>query len=108
MDLRFDPAQGEDFKAALRRIPGYPAGEALPIRTMLFEAGAFWRLPELLQQAGAAPERPLLVVMDATTMQRDGSDLKLLLLAHLRAAGWRPEPLVLEPDVTGQVHTDFT
>ena len=107
MTLRFDPAGGDEFKAALRQIPGYPAGELLPIRTMLFAAGALWQVPALLASAGAAPERPLLVVMDSTPMQRDGAELKPLLLSHLRAAGWQPEPVWLEPDSTGQVHTDF-
>jgi hypothetical protein len=45
MALRFDPGDGEAFKAALRAIPGYPAGEDLPIRAMVFEAGALDRLP---------------------------------------------------------------
>jgi glycerol-1-phosphate dehydrogenase [NAD(P)+] len=107
MSLRFDPANGDEFTAAIRQIPGYPAGEALPIRSMLFESGALWRVPELLEGAGAAPDRPLLVVMDTTTMQRDGEELKPLLLGHLRSAGWQPEPVWLEGDGTGQVHTDF-
>ena len=64
MTLRFDPGDGDIFKAAIRQIPGYPAGEALPIRTMLFASGALWQVPALLESAGAAPGRPLLVVMD--------------------------------------------
>ncbi len=107
MTLRFDPAGGEAFKAALRDIHGYPAGEDLPIREMIFEAGALWRLPELLARAGAVPERPLWVVMDHTPMQREGADLKALVLSLLQEAGWQPEPLWLVPDATGQVHTDF-
>ncbi len=107
MSLRFDPSQIEQFKADLRQIPGYPIGEELPIREMLFESGALLRLPEMLSLAGAAPDRPLLVVMDRTPMRRAGADLKPLILTQLREAGWRPEPLWLEPDATGQVHTDF-
>jgi glycerol-1-phosphate dehydrogenase [NAD(P)+] len=107
MALRFDPSAGEAFKAAIRGIPGYPAGEDLPIRAMAFEAGALWQLHDHLLLAGAAPERPLRVVMDPTPMRRQGADLKPLLLGHLRAAGWQPEPLWLEPDASGQVHTDF-
>ena len=106
-DLPFDPAPLERFKAAIRRIPGYPAGEELPIREMVFESNALVRLPELLTLAGAHRERPLLVVMDRTLMRRGEADLKPLILAQLRAAGWQPEPLWLEPDATGQVHTDF-
>jgi glycerol-1-phosphate dehydrogenase [NAD(P)+] len=107
MTLRFDPGDGEHFKAALRGIRGYPAGEDLPIREMLFAPGALWRLPELLRLAGAAPKRPLRVVMDRTPMQREGADLKPLVLSLLGEAGWAPEPIWLEPDATGQVHTDF-
>jgi glycerol-1-phosphate dehydrogenase [NAD(P)+] len=107
MSLRFDPVPIDRFKADLRRIPGYPLGEDLPIREMLFESGALLRLPEMLSLAGAMPERPLLVVMDRTPMRRAGADLKPLILTQLREAGWRPEPLWLEPDGTGQVHTDF-
>src|SRR6188768_3972800 len=107
MTLRFDPADGDEFKAAISRIPGYPAGEELPIRTMLFASGALFKLPSLLASAGAAPERPLLVVMDSTPMQREGAELKPLLLNHLRGAGWEPEPVWLQPDGGGQVHTDF-
>lgn len=107
MPLRFDPGDGDAFKTALRGISGYPSGEDLPIREMIFEAGALWRLPELMLRAGAAPERPLLVVMDRTPMRREGADLKPLILATLREAGWRPGPVWLEADATGQVHTDF-
>src|SRR5258705_4788685 len=106
MTLQFDPSDGEDFKAAIRQIPGYPAGEVLPIRTMLFAPGALWQLPALLESAHAAPERPLLVVMDSTPMQREGAELKPLLLSHLRSAGWQPEPLWLQPNGGGHVDND--
>ena len=107
MTLRFDPGDGDRFKAAIRQIPGYPAGEGLPIRTMLFASDALFQVSALLESAGAAPDRPLRVVMDSTPMQRAGAELKPLLLSHLRAAGWQPEPVWLEPDGAGQVHTDF-
>ena len=107
MTLQYDPADGEAFKNAIRRIPGYPAGEALPIRSLLFGSGALWQLPSLLASAGAAPDRPLLVVMDRTPMLRAGAELKPLLLEHLGSAGWQPTPIWLEPDGAGQVHTDF-
>ena len=108
MSLRFDPSPIERFKADLRRIPGYPLSEELPIRAMLFESDALLRLPELLALAGAVPDAPLLVVMDRTPMRRAGAQLKPLILTQLREAGWQPEPIWLEPDGTGQVHTDFT
>ena len=107
MTLRFDPENIERFKTEIRDIPGYPEGEDLPIRLMVFEPDALMRLPELLQVAGMTPAGHLLVVMDRTPMQREGKELKPLLLEILRMSGWQPELIWLEPDSTGQVHTDF-
>lgn len=107
MTLRFDPANPDQFKAQIRSIPGYPAGEELPIREMIFESGALWRLPDLLLSARMKPEQPLLAVMDRTLMQREGEDLKELILQLLKNTGWQIEVIRLEPDNTGQVHTDF-
>ena len=56
MTLRFDPEGIERFKAEIRGIPGYPAGEDLPIREMVFESGALWRWNDVLW--------PLLVISD--------------------------------------------
>ena len=108
MTLRFDPEQIDQFKAEIRTIPGYPTGEDLPIRTMVFEPDALLKLPSLLERAGMTSEKQLSVVMDRTPMKREGDDLKPLLLAQLRNAGWQPDVIWLEPDPTGQVHTDFS
>lgn len=108
MPLRFDPGSIERFKADIRAIPGYPVGEELPIRAMVFESEAVFRLTEMMELAGAKSAQPLIVVMDHTPMKRAGDDLKPLILSLLRHAGWQPEPLWLEPDATRQVHTDFT
>lgn len=107
MTLRFDPENIDQFKAQIRAIPGYPAGEELPIRAMIFESGALWQLPELLLQAGISNDQTLSVVMDRTLMKREGRDLKPLLLKILQNAGWQVNIIWLEPDATGQVHTDF-
>jgi glycerol-1-phosphate dehydrogenase [NAD(P)+] len=107
MTLRFDPADNGHFKAQIRSIAGYPVGEELPIREMIFESGALWRLPDLLLNAGIKPEQPLLLVMDRTPMQREGRDLKQLILLMLKNAGWPVEVILLEQDSTGQVHTNF-
>ena len=107
MTLLFDPGSIKRFKSAIRQIPGYPMGEDLPIREMVFESGALFRLPTLLSLAGARPEHPLVVVMDQTPMRRGEANLKSLILATLSEAHWKPEPVWLEPDATGQVHTDF-
>lgn len=108
MSLRFDPGNLEQFKSQIRAIPGYPAGEDLPIRDMVFESGALWRMPDLLLHAGIRHDQPLSVVMDRTPMRREGKDLKRLILEILKAAGWQVDVIWLEPDSTGQVHTDFT
>jgi glycerol-1-phosphate dehydrogenase [NAD(P)+] len=108
MALRFDPEDIERFKIEIRGIPGYPVGEELPIRAMIFEPDALLRLPSLLEIAGAAMERRLVVVMDRTPMKRDDQELKPLLVQKLRTVGWQPEVIWLEPDSTGQVHTDFS
>ena len=107
MRLPFDPADIDSFKAGVGRIAGFPAGEELPIRAMVFESDALDRLAELLKLAGATPDAEVLVVMDRTVMQRRGAELKPLVLALLRENGWRAEPVWLEPAGTEQVHTDF-
>ena len=107
MSLRFDPGNVDQFKSQIRAIPGYPTGEDLPIRDMVFESGALWRMPDLLLQGGMRPDQPLLVVMDRTLMKREDRDLKELVLEILKDKGWEVEVIWLEPDSTGQVHADF-
>jgi len=107
MTLQFDPGDFRRFKSEIKTIAGYPAGEELPIRELVFETGALYRLPEMLALAGGQPTRPLMVVMDRTPMLRAGAKLKPLIVSLLHEAGWQPEPLWLDPDDTGQVHTDF-
>src|SRR5262245_24271717 len=107
MTLRFDPAHIDQFKAQIRGIPGYPDGEDLPIREMVFESGAIWRLPDLLLAAGMKQDQVLSLVMDRTLMKREGKNLKELLLNILLNAGCQFDVVLLEPDSTGQVHTDF-
>jgi glycerol-1-phosphate dehydrogenase [NAD(P)+] len=108
MTLRFDPGNLDLFKSQIRGIPGYPKAEELPIREMVFESGAIWRVPELLLMAGMRPDQPLSVVMDRTPMKREGRDLKELVLKVLNDAGWQVDIIWLEADSTGQVHTDFS
>jgi glycerol-1-phosphate dehydrogenase [NAD(P)+] len=108
MSLRFDPGNLDQFKSQIRTIPGYPAGEDLPIRDMVFESGAVWHLPDLLMRAGMKPDQPISVVMDRTLMKREGRDLKGLVLEILNNGGWQVDVIWLEPDNTGQVHTDFS
>ena len=107
MTLRFDPENIDEFKTQIRDIPGYPTGEDLPIREMVFESGAIWRLPDLLLIAGMKPAQTISVVMDRTPMRREGKSLKELILQIIENAGWKVDILWLEADATGQVHTDF-
>lgn len=107
MTLPYDPGDIQRFKRDIEQIPGYPAGEELPIRAMVFESDAVFRLPELMALAGARQEQPVLVVMDRTPMRRGTADLKPLILNILTEAGWQPEALWLEPEANGQVHTNF-
>jgi len=107
MKLSYDPADNEAFWSALHGIPGYPEGEEIPLRTILVESGALFRLPEVLEKASPNSKKDILVVMDATPMRRSPEDLKLLILRLLRDAGWTPRPLVLLPDIKGEVHTDM-
>lgn len=108
MPLRFDPSKLDQFKSQIRTIPGYPAREELPIREMVFESGAVWRLPDLLLGAGMKPDQSLSVVMDRTPMLREGRDLKALVFEILKKAGHQLDVIWLESDGTGQVHTDFS
>ena len=105
--IRFDPAENELFWRAIREIPGYPAGEEIPLRRLLIESGAMYRLPEVLASVSPTSKGGVLAVMDDTPMRRGTDDLKALVLGVLRDAGWEPTPLVLEPDGSGQVHTDL-
>lgn len=108
LTLPYDPGDGAAFWGAIERIPGYPSGDPpMPIRTMVFEAGALFGLPAVLREVGADPGQEMLVVMDPTPMRRGPDDLKPLVLNVLREAGWQVKPLVLDPDSQGQVHTDM-
>jgi len=105
MTLTYDPALGPAFWDSVSRLPGYPRGVEQPLPVMLFESNAVARLPEVLRGAGAAGT--VLVVMDGTRMRRGSDDLKSLVMATLVDAGLRAESVLLEPDATGQVHTDM-
>jgi glycerol-1-phosphate dehydrogenase [NAD(P)+] len=107
MKLRYDPGENDAFWQAIRRIPGFPQDDEIRLRTMIFESGAVLRLPEILQQFSSSADQPLLVVMDPTPMQRGPDSLKPLVMKVLTGAGLQVESLALEPDGSGQVHTDM-
>jgi len=107
MKLKYDPADGVDFWQDIRRLPGYPRGEEMPIQIMQFESNAIFQLAEVLSKVGAKPSEPVYVVMDRTPMLREREALKPLVMQILKSAGWQPVEVVMEPDATGQVHTDM-
>ena len=107
MKLEYDPSEGLAFWQAIEKLPGYPTGEHMPISEMLFESDAIYKLPDVLVFVHAKRDNPLIVVMDKTPMKRQGKDLKQLVVQILSDAGWKVQPVILEPDATGQVHTDM-
>lgn len=108
MRLKYDPADNLGFWQAISQLPGCPPeAQQQPVKQMLFESGALFKLPEVLKGLNLSPKQPLLVVLDATPMLRGPHSLKPLLLKTLQQAGWQVQPLLLEGDRTGQVHTDL-
>jgi glycerol-1-phosphate dehydrogenase [NAD(P)+] len=107
MKLPYDPARGQEFWEEIRKIRGYPRNEFMPIRQMLFESNAVYKISDVLRAVGADPARNLFVVADQTSMRRAADDLKKMIVEILKQAGWRPELVWMAPDDTGQVHTDM-
>ncbi len=105
--LAYDPAEGVQFWESIRQLPGFPTHETMPIREMIFESGALFRLSEVLQKVGARKDKPLIVVMDETPMLRNGENLKELILATLQKDGWQTQITWMRADESGQVHTDM-
>jgi glycerol-1-phosphate dehydrogenase [NAD(P)+] len=105
--LSYDPADGMKFWEALRKLPGFPTYETMPITHMVFESGALFKTTEILKSVGAHQDQPLIVVMDETQMRRAGSDLKTQALDMLRKDGWQVWVCSLPADESGQVHTDM-
>ena len=106
-NLPYDPADGTKFWEAIRKLPGFPAHETMPIKHMLFESGAMFKTTDILKSVGARQDKSLVVVMDETPMQRNGSDLKAQALDLLRKDGWQVQTCIMPPDESGQVHTDM-
>jgi len=105
--LKFDPGREDAFWADIERLPGYPRGEEIRLRRMLFAEDAVHRLPEVLRSVEALEQDPLQVVMDGVPMRRGLEDLKPLVQSILQASGWAVEAIIVEPDASGHVHTDL-
>lgn len=105
--LPYDPADGAKFWEAIRKLPGFPAHETMPIQHMIFESGALFKTTEILKSVGAHQEKPLIVVMDETPKRRGGKDLNTQALDTLRKDGWQVRVCIMPSDESGQVHTDM-
>ena len=55
MKLEYDPGEGPAFWQSIEKLPGYPAGEHMPIPTMLFESNAIYKLPAVLRDGTGRP-----------------------------------------------------
>jgi glycerol-1-phosphate dehydrogenase [NAD(P)+] len=107
IQLPYNPANGPRFWDAISKLDGYPRGEHMPIKHMLFESDALFKTSEILKSIGADKSNPLLVVMDQTAMRRGDESLKPLAIRALQNDGWQIKPLVMLPDKSGQVHTEM-
>lgn len=105
--LPYDPADGKDFWDAIRKLPGFPQQETMPIKEMIFESNAVFKISEVLKRIGARQDAPLVIVMDETPMRRAGEDLKELITTTLKNEGWRTQVTWMRADESGQVHTDM-
>ena len=105
--LPYDPADGSKFWDAIRNLPGFPPEETMPIKHMIFESGALFKVTEILKSIGAGQDNPLVLVMDETPKRRDGGDLKEQILNALSSDGWNVQQCIMQRDASGQVHTDM-
>jgi glycerol-1-phosphate dehydrogenase [NAD(P)+] len=103
MNLIYDPGD-PNFWKEIATIPGFPAGEDIRLKTMIFESGGYRRIGECLIETGANPTDPVLIVMDSTPMLRGTDSLKPLIISKLKSEGWRTETIVVPHDESGQVH----
>jgi glycerol-1-phosphate dehydrogenase [NAD(P)+] len=106
MKLSYDPGDPH-FWNEINPLPGFPVGEDVRLRRMVFEPGAIHKIDQILRESGADQAAPVMVVMDATPMHRGDESLKPLILSLLERQGWVAEPLVVLPDDSGQVHASM-
>jgi glycerol-1-phosphate dehydrogenase [NAD(P)+] len=106
-NLPYDPAEGRKFWESIRKLPGFPAEETMPIKEMIFESDALFRTTEILKSVGAHQEAPLVIVMDESPMRRGPEDLKAFLISMLNREGWQTQTVLMRADESGQVHTDM-
>jgi glycerol-1-phosphate dehydrogenase [NAD(P)+] len=107
MQLAYDPGEEGRFWNSVKRIPGYPIGEEIGLRRMIFASDAIINLTPVLLDIGAYKSAPLLVVMDQTSMRRGDDSLKPLLIQLLQESGWEVMTLILGRDQGNQVHADL-
>jgi len=104
-----DPA---DMPALKRWLKSRDSDTGHPLRPVeiddiLIGPDALLELPAVLRRAGVTEAHSVLLVMDETPMRREGDDLKRLVQALLRHAGYHAETFWLKGDQYGLVHADF-
>jgi glycerol-1-phosphate dehydrogenase [NAD(P)+] len=107
MKLQYDPAENQIFWNLIRQIPGYPLGDEINLRTIIIESNGLLRLPNVIESFNVKEDSPLLVVTDATPMQRGSEPLKPLVLSLVQRCCPQPQVLILAPDESCQVHTEM-
>lgn len=105
--LPYDPADGVKFWEEIRKLPGFPMQETMPIKHMIFEPGALFKTTEILKSVGAQQSKPLVLITDETPKRREGVDLGAQVLDTLRKDGWQVDVCLMPQDESGQVHTDM-
>lgn len=105
--LKYDPGNTARFWENLRKLPGFPKEDYIPLQQMIFQSNAIYEIPSVLEKIGVSRKNPILFVMDATPMKRGEEELKPTVLRFLHEDGWQIEPVVLLPDTSGQVHTEM-
>ncbi len=76
------------------------------IDEIIIGSDALLELPPVLRRAGMPAGAPVLVVADETPISREGQDLKPLVQALLKDAGYQVRMLWLKGDAYGLVHAD--
>jgi len=106
-EFAVDPGDMPALKRWLAAQDDQSTLRAIGIDEILIGQDALLQLPQVLQRAGVAPGVRVLLVMDETSMLREGWDLKPFVQALLHNAGYHVASLWLESDRYALVHADF-
>jgi len=107
MELIYDPGENDRFWNEISQLPGFPTDDKISLEKMIFESDALFAIPSILLESGLEQGESVLLVIDPTPMRRGKDSLKPLVIKVLEQAGYQVIQLILEPDESGQVHTDM-